>query len=118
MNHQDMDVWKNSIEMVTNVYNLTNDFPESENYNLTSQIRRSAISVPSNIAEGCARFSDKETLKFISIAIGSIAELETQIIIAKNLTYIKDDKDIMLQLENIKKMLLGLSNYLTNKKQN
>ncbi len=103
MNHQDMDVWKNSIEMVTNIYNLTNNFPESENYNLTSQIRRSAISVPSNIAEGCARFSDKETLKFISIAIGSIAELETQIIIAKNLTYIKDDKDIMLQLENIKK---------------
>lgn len=65
MNHEDLDVWKISINLV------------SEIYGLTSQIRRSAISIPSNIAEGCARFSDKETLQFLSISIGSVAELKT-----------------------------------------
>jgi len=78
--HRDLDVWKNRIELVKKIYILTKDFPKEEIYTLTSQIRRSAISIPSNIAEGAARNSKKEFIQFLYIALGSAAELETQLI--------------------------------------
>ena len=78
-------------------------------------MRRSAISIPSNIAEGCARCSDKETMQFINISIGSAAELQTQLIIANNLGYLNNFDIIMDELENIKKMLYGMYKYLENK---
>lgn len=115
MKHQDLDIWKKSIDIVTIIYKITEKFPQNEQYGLTSQIRRSAVSIPSNIAEGCARFSDKDTLNFLSIAVGSIAELQTQLLIAKNLQYIENSDKITDELEIIKKMILNLSKYLKSK---
>ncbi len=82
MYHRDLDVWKKSIELVKEIYAITANFPNSELYGLVNQIRRSAVSIPSSLAEGSARFSDNETLRFIDISLGSLAELETQSIIA------------------------------------
>ena len=115
MKHQDLEVWNKSIELVTNIYNITSQFPKEELYGIVNQMRRSAVSIPSNIAEGCARFSDKETLKFLSIAIGSAAELETQLIIKKNLKMYEENEDLIKQVETVKKLILGLVKYLNNK---
>ena len=82
MYHRDLDVWKKSIELVKEIYAITANFPNSELYGLVNQILRSAVSIPSSLAEGSARFSDNETLRFIDISLGSLAELETQSIIA------------------------------------
>ena len=90
MFHKDLEAWKESIKLVKLVYKLTNDFPNQELYGLTSQIRRAVISIPSNIAEGNARATAKETIRFIDIALGSLAELDTQLTIAQELSYIKN----------------------------
>ena len=82
MNHKNLDVWKKSIALVKDVYNITKGFPDDEKFGIVNQIRRAAVSIPSNIAEGCGRCSDKELLRFLDIANGSLAELETQLIIA------------------------------------
>lgn len=89
-NHKDLKVWQMAIEFVTEIYKITQDFPKHEQYGLTSQIRRSAISIPSNIAEGCTRKSNKDTVHFLNIALASSSELETQLIISKNLGYIQE----------------------------
>ena|SRR5215218_7658642 len=86
--HEKLDVWKKSIEMVTAVYEITKAFPADERFGLVSQIRRAGVSVPANIAEGAARHSDKEFCQFLSIAQGSASELETELLIAKNLGYL------------------------------
>ncbi len=86
--HKDLDVWKKSILLVTLIYDVTKGFPNEEMYGLTNQIRRSAVSVPSNIAEGSARQGDKEFAHFLYISLGSLSELETQLIIANNLNYL------------------------------
>ena len=79
MNYTDLDVWKYSRELVKKVYLLTKKFPKEEIYGLTNQIRRSVVSVPSNIAEGIGRLSNKETIHFLYIAKGSLQEVETQL---------------------------------------
>ena len=114
MNHKDLDVWKQSISLVTNVYTETKKFPDEEKYCIVNQIRRAAISIPSNIAEGCARFSDKEVLRFLDIASGSLAELETQLIISEQLGYI-EPKSLMEQIKAIGQMLSGLKRHLRQK---
>lgn len=114
MNHKDLDVWKKSIKLVSNIYELTKIFPKEELYCLTNQIRRCAISIPSNIAEGCARYSNKETMNFLNIAMGSIAELETQIIIANNLGYVQDCDEIYEEIITTRKLVTGLIKYLKN----
>lgn len=81
--HHDLDVWKNSIQFVTLIYKSTESFPKSEVYGITNQIRRLAVSIPSNISEDAARTSLKEFSHFLAIVLGSIAELETQLIISK-----------------------------------
>jgi len=116
MTHRDLDVWKNGIELVKKIYILTKDSPKEEIYTLTSQIRRSAISIPSNIAEGAARNSKKEFIQFLYIALGSAAELETQLIVAKELGYIKD-LNIFDDFEKLKIQLIGLIKYLKNKEK-
>ena len=87
--HRDLKVWIDSINLVTKIYTFTNNFPKEELFGITSQIRRAAVSIPSNIAEGAARTSKKEFLNFLSIALGSASELETQIMISRNLKYIR-----------------------------
>ena len=108
--HKDLDVWKASMEMVTKMYVVTGNFPKTEMYGLTNQMRRAAVSVPSNIAEGAGRNSSKEFLQFLYYAIGSLSELETQLIIAHNLKYIENDQkqDMDILFNSLFKMLSGL----------
>ena len=106
-NHKDLTVWKRSFGLVILLYKITSKFPKDEQYGLTSQIRRSAISIPSNIAEGAARSSKKEFIQFLYIALGSLSELETQVFIASELHYLAPD-EILPTIEEIRKMLLGL----------
>jgi four helix bundle protein len=77
MDHKDLDVWKRSMDLVVKVYQITKLFPDTEKYGLSSQMRRAAVSIPSNIAEGAARKGDKEFIQFLYISIGSLSELET-----------------------------------------
>ena len=107
---KDLKIWQKGIEIVSDIYILTKKFPKEELYGLTSQIRRSAISVPSNIAEGFRRYHNKEYKQFLYIALGSCAELETQITIAKNLKYITEDKEIELieKLDHLCRMTSNL----------
>ncbi len=109
-NYKDLNIWKRSIELVKNIYEISNSFPKEELYVLTSQLRRTAISFPSNIAEGFSRFHNKEYRQFLYIALGSCAELETQIIIANYLKYLDDDRfnDIINESEVICKMISNL----------
>ncbi len=111
---RDLDVWKLSIEFVKNIYKITNKFPNSEIYGLTSQLRRSAISIPSNIAEGQGRNSSKEFGQFLAIALGSLAELETQVIIAKEIGYLTGENLIPLlaDMDVIRKMIKALASSL------
>jgi four helix bundle protein len=112
MDHKELNVWKESVEMVTDIYNITKKFPKEEQFGLTNQIRRAAVSIPSNIAEGAARNSNKEFRQFLYIALGSLSELETQLIISNNLNF---TQDILMvdKLVDIKKMILGLIKYLS-----
>ena len=115
--HKDLDVWKKSVSLVTSIYEVTKTFPKDEIYGITNQIRRSAVSIPSNIAEGSARKGEKEFIQFLYISLGSIAELETQLIIANNLKYVNlNDYELMTgRLEEIRKMLIGLIKFVKNK---
>ncbi|WP_303855353.1 four helix bundle protein [Allisonella histaminiformans] len=91
MDHKDLIVWQKAILLTQVIYSLTKQFPRDEVFGLTNQIRRAVISVPSNIAEGFNRGSDKEFIYFLKVAKGSAAEVETQLIISKKLNYINDD---------------------------
>ena len=115
MGHKELDVWKTSIEFVSDVYQISGKFPKEEIYGLTSQIRRAAVSIPSNIAEGAARSHDKEFIQFLYIALGSLSEVETQLIISVNLGFTKQDtcNTINEQLKIIRSQILGLINYLS-----
>lgn len=108
--YKELLVWQKSIQLVTDIYKLTKTFPNEENYGLVSQIQRAAVSIPSNIAEGNDRNSKKEFVHFLYIARGSLAELETQIIIAERLEYINQNQstEILNNCHEIGKMINGL----------
>ena len=82
--HKDLEIWKRGVEFVEKIYKSTAKYPKGEIYGLTSQIRRAAISYPSNIAEGAARFSKKEFVHYVYISLSSLSEIETQLIISEN----------------------------------
>ena len=107
---QDLKIWQKGIRLVEQIYNTSKSFPKEEIYGLQSQIRRSAVSIPSNIAEGFARFHNKEYRNFLYIALGSCAELTTQIIIATRLKYIEQTRadGIISLIEQISKMTMSL----------
>ncbi len=106
--HHKLEAWKQSRKLVTDIYLLTKEFPKDEMYGLTLQIRRSAISIPSNIAEGAARTGNKEFAQFLSIARGSLSELETQLLIASDLGYVREDNPVFALVHRISRLLTGL----------
>ena len=108
------DVWQDGINLSTEIYNLTGTFPKHETYALTNQLQRAVVSIPSNIAEGASRESEVDFARFLEIALGSTYEVETQIHIAHNLSYInKEQSDYFIQkLQSIEKRLTSLINLL------
>jgi len=114
--HHRLEAWQQALELVKTVYSITSQFPKTEIYGLTSQMRRAAVSIPSNIAEGAARETTPEFLRFLYIARGSLAELETQILIAKDLGYIKDAGPLHEGLDRVSAPLSGLIRSLRDRK--
>ena len=112
--YQDLEVWKKSIDLAERIYRVSCSFPAEEKYGLTSQIRRAAVSVPSNIAEGAARTGTGEFLQFLSVASGSLAEGETQLILAGRLGYLVEAEleTLREETEEISRMLGGLKRSL------
>ena len=115
MTHKDLEVWKKRMDLVEDVYKLMKQLPENEKYGLISQIKRSSISIPSNIAEGAARGSTKEFIRFLDIASGSLSELETQLLLLERLGFCSTEENLSEEIETIGKMLYGLKLSLRNK---
>jgi len=115
--HKDLDVYKESVEFVADIYKFTKDFPDEEKFGLISQLRRAAVSLPANISEGSTRQSTKEFIQFTYIALGSSSELETllEISIKLNIGSIKEANVLLEKLEAIKRMLLSLIKALKKK---
>ncbi|WP_081211574.1 four helix bundle protein [Salegentibacter sediminis] len=111
---RELKVWQKAIELVTETYLKTQVFPKDELYGLTSQIRRSAVSISSNIAEGCGRKTNKYFSNFLGVSLGSAFELETQFIIAKNLNYVNSDDFNYLEseIQHIQNMIIKLQSTL------
>ena len=111
---RDLVVWQKGIELVKEVYKITKSFPKDEQYGLSSQMRRAAVSVPSNISEGHRKRSTKEYKQFLNIALGSCGELETQVVIAKELNYISINEEDFLteRIDHICRMLVSLDKKL------
>ncbi len=105
---KDLTVWQRSIELANEIYIMTRAFPQAETYALVSQLRRAAVSIPSNIAEGSKRGTHKDFVQFLRIAIGSAAEVETQLIIAKNVYPTVDSSNAFELLDEVQKMLAAL----------
>ena len=112
MYHRDLKVWQESIVLVKEVYDLLTDFPKNEEYGLSLQIRRAVVSIPSNIAEGCGRGTNKELYHFLNIASGSLAEVETQLFISYTLGYIDDMSRIDGRMESVQKLLSGFRKHI------
>ena len=106
--HYNLEAWKKSMMLVKTIYQITQGFPKEELFCLVSQMRRAAISVPSNLAEGAARKGRKEFSQFINIARGSISELETQVLISKDLGYLDEQHEVFNLMDNVSRLLTGL----------
>ncbi|NOZ12532.1 MAG: four helix bundle protein [Acidobacteria bacterium] len=115
---KEMRVWQMSMDFTESVYRLSNDFPKSEICGLTSQIRRCAVSIPSNIAEGFSRKSTKEFIQFLYVSLGSCSECETQLMIARRVGYLESEREIMVDLISITKMIYSLIASLNKRKTN
>ncbi|HMN29581.1 MAG TPA: four helix bundle protein [Caldilineaceae bacterium] len=116
--YRDLEVWQKSIDWAEQIYLVSSAFPSAERFGLTSQLRRAAVSVPSNIAEGAARTGTGEYLQFLSIASGSLAEAETQLILAQRLKMLADDESARLLnlADEISRMLSGLKRSLQSRR--
>jgi four helix bundle protein len=118
-NFKDLDVWNLSIDLVKDIYEITKSFPRDEKFGIVMQMRRSAISIPSNIAEGKTRQHVKEYMQFLYVALGSCSELETQIIICKELKFMQDSSvvKILETVDHISRMLRNLVKSLTDNRK-
>ena len=115
-NHRSLKAWQKAIELVERIYGETREFPKEELFGLTSQMRRAAVSVPANIAEGAARSGTKELVRFLSIAEASLSELDTHVEIARRLGYLKNDQ-LHAEIDAVAALLMGLSASLKRKLQ-
>jgi four helix bundle protein len=113
--HQKLEAWSKGIELVTDIYKSSERFPKEERYGLTSQIRRAAVSIPANLAEGAGRRSPKEFAHFLSNSQGSASELETELIIANRLGYLDEASfaRLIAQLERIGRLITGLVRHIS-----
>jgi four helix bundle protein len=112
--HKDLEIWQRGMNLVEKIYKETKTFPHEEIYGLTSQIRRSAVSIPSNIAEGAARQGDKEFIQFLYISLGSLSELETLLMIGQRLALLKD-ATMIDEIEVLRRQLLNFIKYRKGK---
>jgi len=117
-NYKELRIWQEAMEVAQTIYQLTDSFPANEKYGLTSQINRAAISIPSNIAEGAGRSTNKEFSYFISVALGSAYELETQLLLSSRIDLIRvsDIEKPLLDLERLQKMLYKFKQTLKSDK--
>ena len=115
--HENLDVWKKSVDFSVAVYKITEAFPRDERFGLTSQIRRASVSIAANIAEGAARRSEKEFLNFLSIAQGSASEVETEILIAFRLGYLSNEsfESAKQSLDEIGRIITGLCSHIRSR---
>lgn len=115
-NFEKLEIWKESRKLVKLIYLLSKDFPSDEKFGLTSQIRRAAISVPSNIAEGCGRGTNAQLCHFLDVAIGSLCEVESQLFLASDLDFISREElsDHRKEIIHIRKMTIRFKNFLKN----
>ena len=113
-NFKKLDIWTKSMDLASEIYLLTNSFPSIERFGLISQMQRSAVSIPSNIAEGSAKSSNKDLSRFLEMSIGSLFELETQLILATRLNYIESEVSIstLNKINELQKMIIGFKNKL------
>ena len=116
--HHDLLVWQEARSLVKDIYTVTKQFPREEVYALTSQMRRAVVSVPSNISEGAARTSKKEFLQFLSIARGSLSELETQVILTTDLGYLENNLPLLSRIDRTFSLLGGLINSIQKRVAN
>jgi len=114
-NHRKLFAWQEAMNLVESVYQIAARFPKDELFGLTAQLRRSAVSVPSNIAEGAGRNSSKELVQFLGIASGSLAELDTQLEIASRLGYVEVDAGVFQQASRVGQLLVALRRSLKNR---
>jgi four helix bundle protein len=116
---QDLEVWRKGMDLVIEAYRVTKEFPSDERYGLTAQLRRASVSIPSNIAEGRGRFGLRGFLYHLSVATGSLMELETQLPIASRLEYLKPEqaRTLLKQLGEVRRLLAGLVRSLQTKEQ-
>src|SRR5260370_33970288 len=114
MSYKDLIAWKKGMQLVEAIYDTTDSFPQHEICGLTSQLRRAAISIPSNIAEGQAHYSNREFIRFLRHSRGSLAEIETQLLIAQNRGYVPKERDdeLLQQTDELGRVLSGLINSL------
>ncbi len=112
--HKDLEIWQLGIEMVEYVYKSTADFPREEQYGLVSQMRRCAVSIPSNIAEGAARHTIKEYIQFLYVSLGSLSELETHVEISRRLKFF-GDLEFPEMIEKLRRKLLNFIKHLKGK---
>lgn len=113
-NFRELEIWKRSMQLVKKTYEVTKDFPDYEKFGLKSQMQRAAVSIPSNIAEGCSRNSQRDFKRFLEIAIGSAFELETQMILAADLDYVKKEvnKKMVEEINSLQKQMNTFISYL------
>jgi len=118
--YKDLKVWQRSYQLCLEIYKITKGFPDEEKYGLTSQLRRAAVSVPSNISEGYGRKTTPEYIQFLYIAYGSVCEIETQILLSGDLGYISNGRLEMLKegIREVERMLKALIRSLENKHSN
>lgn len=116
-NYKELEIWKASLSICTPIYKITKKFPDDEKFGLISQLRRAAVSVPSNIAEGSARHSDKDFVRFLEYSLGSCREIETQILVAQNLEYTNPD-EVNIILKELYRIMVMINNFIKKLQSN